>query len=154
MRRALAEFGIAFVMLVLAPGSVRAAEPLDPAVAAAVHDYIVRELDALGVPGAAVAVVHRDSIVYTEGFGTADGDGRAVTARTPFDLASVSKMLTAIAVYQQVERGTIGLDDRVQTHIPWFADAQPALADVTVSDLLGHTSGWTTYDGVVNLLDE
>lgn len=154
MRRALTELGLAFVILVLAPVSVRGAEPLDPTVEAAVHDYVVRELEALGVPGAAVAVVYRDAVVYSEGFGTADGETRAVTPQTPFDLASVSKMITAIAVYQQIERGTIGLDDRVQTHLSWFAEAQPALAEVTIADLLGHTSGWTTYDGIVNLLDE
>ena len=154
MRRALTGLGLAFVMLVLAPASVRGADPLDPTVEAAVHDYVVRELEALGVPGAAVAVVHEDEIVYAEGFGRADNDGRAVTPQTPFDLASVSKMLTAIAVYQQIERGSLELDDRVQDHIAWFGTDQAALADVTVSDLMGHTSGWTTYDGIVNILDE
>ena len=154
MRRALTELGLAVVMLALAPASVRGADPLDPDTAAAIHDYIAAELGALGVPGAAVAVVHEDAIVFAEGFGRADGDGRQVTPQTPFDLASVSKMLTAIAVFQQIEAGRLDVDDRVQEHIPWFGTDQPALAEVTVSDLLGHTSGWTTYDGIVNILDE
>lgn len=154
MRRALTELGLAFVMLVLAPASVRAADPLDPGTADAIRDYVIGELAALGVPGAAVVVVREDEIVYAEGFGRADDDGRAVTPQTPFDLASVSKMLTAIAVYQQIEAGNIGLEDRVQEHLPWFGTDQPALTDVTVADLLGHTSGWTTYDGILNILDE
>jgi CubicO group peptidase (beta-lactamase class C family) len=154
MRRALTELGLAVVMLVLAPASVRGADPLDPDTAAALHDYVAAELDALGVPGAAVAVVREDAIVFAEGFGRADDGGREVTPQTPFDLASVSKMLTAIAVFQQVEAGNLGLDDRVQEHLSWFGTDEPALGEVTVSDLLGHTSGWTTYDGIVNILDE
>ena len=154
MRRALTELGLAFVMLALAPASLRAAEPLDPAATEAIHDYVVDELAALGVPGAAVAVVRDDEIVYAEGFGRADDEGRTVTPQTPFDLASVSKMLTAIAVYQQIEAGSLELDDRVQDHLPWFGTDEPALAEVTVADLLGHTSGWTTHDGIVNILDE
>ena len=54
MRRALTELGLAFVMLVLAPASVRAADPLDPGTAGAIRDYVIGELAALGVPGAAV----------------------------------------------------------------------------------------------------
>ena len=154
MRRALTELGLAIVMLALAPASVRGADPLDPETAATIHDYVAAELGALGVPGAAVAVVHEDAIVFAEGFGRADDDGREVTPQTPFDLASVSKMLTAIAVFQQIEAGRLDLDDRVQEHLPWFGTDQPALAEVTISDLLGHTSGWTTYDGIVNILDE
>ena len=154
MRRALTELGLAIVMLALAPASVRGADPLDPDTAIAIRDYVAAELDALGVPGAAVVVARDDAIVFAEGFGRADSDGRLVTPQTPFDLASVSKMLTAIAVFQQVEAGSLGLDDRVQQHLPWFGADEPALAEVTVSDLLGHTSGWTTYDGIINILDE
>jgi CubicO group peptidase (beta-lactamase class C family) len=153
MRRVLTELGLAFLVLVLAPASVRAADPLDPETATAIRDYVERELAALGVPGAAVAIVHDEEIVFAEGFGRADDDGRAVTPQTPFDLASVSKSLTAIAVMQQAEEGNLGLDDTVREHLPWFGDDHPVLADVTVRDLLGHQSGWTEGDGRANLAD-
>lgn len=61
-------------------------------------------------------------------------------AETSFRLASVSKPFTAIAVLQQVERGTIDLDKPAQSYasdIPW--------PQVTVRHLLNHTSGVPEY---------
>ncbi|MFI9026191.1 serine hydrolase domain-containing protein [Streptomyces sp. NPDC053560] len=68
-----------------------------------------------------------------------------VRAGTVFDLASLSKLFTAIAVLQRVERGALGLDDPVARHLPSFAPA------VTIRHLLTHTSGLAAelplYDG-------
>ena len=153
MRRALTGLCVAFAALAPASASVQAAEPLEPDVVEEIQAYVEGELEALGVPGAAVAVVRDDEIVFAQGFGHADDDGREVTPQTPFELASVSKSLTAIAVMQQVEAGNLALDAPVRTYLPWFDDDQPALSEVTVRDLLGHQSGWTEADGRRNLAD-
>jgi CubicO group peptidase (beta-lactamase class C family) len=58
----------------------------------------------------ALSLVHNDQIVHLRGFGSADQSGRAVTAHTPFILASESKSFTAMAVMQLVEAGKIELD--------------------------------------------
>lgn len=149
----LAELGIAFGMLALVPASVLAADPLDPETAATIRSYVEDELAALNVPGAAVAIVRDDQVVFAEGFGRADDEGRAVTAQTPFDLASVSKSLTALAVMRQVEAGNLALDAAVREYLPWFGDEQPQLAEVTVRDLFGHLGGWTIGVGQANLAD-
>ena len=133
-------------------GSAVAAD-LDGETVAAITEYVTRQLEALDVPGAAVAIVHDDAIVYSAGFGDANADGRDVTAQTPFHLASVSKSLTAIAVMQQVERGGLELDERVTAYLPWFDDAHPSLGPVAVRELLGHLSGWSEGDGRINLAD-
>ena len=153
MRRLLTELGIATAVLALAPASIRGAEPLDPEIQAAVEAYVERELAALGVPGAAVAIVRDDEVVFAKGYGKADADGRAVTSTTPFDLASVSKSLTAIAVMQQVDRGALELDAAVSQYLPWYGAEGATLREVTVRDLLGHASGWTLGDGQANLAD-
>ena len=58
---------------------------------------------------------------------------------TIFDLASVSKLFTSIAVVQQMERGRIDLDSPVAAYLPEFAaNGKEA---VTVRQLLTHTSG-------------
>ncbi|WP_067352284.1 serine hydrolase domain-containing protein [Streptomyces noursei] len=54
---------------------------------------------------------------------------------TVFDLASLSKLFTAIAAVQQAERGRLALDAPVAAHLPAFAPG------ITVRDLLRHTSG-------------
>ncbi|KUL25437.1 serine hydrolase domain-containing protein [Streptomyces regalis] len=62
-----------------------------------------------------------------------------MTTGTPFDLASLTKLFTAVAAVQQIERGTLGIDARVGAYLPDFRGA--ARHDVTVRQLLTHTSG-------------
>ncbi|MEU8591261.1 serine hydrolase domain-containing protein [Streptomyces sp. NPDC048664] len=62
-----------------------------------------------------------------------------VSVDTPFDLASLTKLFTALAVVQQVERGALGLDAPVAQYLPDFRAM--ARHGVTVRQLLTHTSG-------------
>lgn len=62
---------------------------------------------------------------------------------TIFDLASLSKLFTAVAVMQLVEDGTLALDDRVADHIPAFG--VNGKHEVTVEQLLTHTSGLAAW---------
>ena len=61
------------------------------------------------------------------------------TVDTPFDLASLTKLFTAVAAMQQIERGTLGIDARVGAYLPDFRAA--ARHGITVRQLLTHTSG-------------
>nr|WP_203616144.1 serine hydrolase domain-containing protein [Streptomyces sp. SID13726] len=62
-----------------------------------------------------------------------------VRVDTPFDLASLTKLFTAVAAVQQIERGTLGIDARVGAYLPDFTAA--ATHGITVRELLTHTSG-------------
>ncbi|MEU3658784.1 serine hydrolase domain-containing protein [Streptomyces sp. NPDC032940] len=62
-----------------------------------------------------------------------------MTVGTPFDLASLTKLFTAVAAVQQIERGTLGIDAEVGAYLPDFRGA--AAHGVTVRQLLTHTSG-------------
>lgn len=62
-----------------------------------------------------------------------------MTVHTPFDLASLTKLFTAVAAMQQLERGTLGIDARVAAYLPDFRPA--AERGITVRKLLTHTSG-------------
>ncbi|MFG2952381.1 serine hydrolase domain-containing protein [Streptomyces sp. NPDC048291] len=61
------------------------------------------------------------------------------TVNTPFDVASLTKLFTAVAAVQQLERGTLGIDARVGAYLPDFHGA--AAHGTTVRQLLTHTSG-------------
>jgi CubicO group peptidase (beta-lactamase class C family) len=94
------------------------------------------------IPGLALAIVHKNEIIYTQGYGAADPDGLPVTPQTPFILGSCSKSFTALAVMQLVEAGEIELDAPVMTYLPWFTMAGPGdAALITVRHLLEQTSG-------------
>ncbi|MEV2277101.1 serine hydrolase domain-containing protein [Nocardiopsis sp. NPDC049922] len=111
--------------------------PLTPqAVDAYVHDY----LDSSPLPGATVAITRGTEVVHTAGYG-ADSRGEPMTDDTPMGVASVSKSFTALAVLQLVEDGGVALDDPVVDHLPEFSTADPRSADITVRQLLTHTSG-------------
>jgi CubicO group peptidase (beta-lactamase class C family) len=84
-----------------------------------------------------VLIAQSGTITYQRSFGLADAQtGVPNTPDTSFVLASVSKPMTAVAVFQLVEGKRIGLDDRVTRFFPDFP-----FSDITVRNLLSHTSG-------------
>jgi CubicO group peptidase (beta-lactamase class C family) len=107
-----------------------------------IDSFVRGEVARHGIPGLAIGVVDGNRTILARGYGTADSSGRAVTARTPFVLASVSKPLTATAVMQLVRAGRVDLDEPVQRYLPEFRVAdRTASGRITVRDLLTHTSG-------------
>ncbi|MEM7114715.1 MAG: serine hydrolase domain-containing protein [Chloroflexota bacterium] len=105
--------------------------------------FVQARMEALGIPGAALAVVQADEIVHLKGYGIANGAGDAVTPQTPFLLASLTKSITAVAVLQLMEAGLVDLDMPIQHYLPWFIPDTP----ITVRQLLNQTSGLDEAQG-------
>jgi CubicO group peptidase (beta-lactamase class C family) len=107
-------------------------------------DYTFRELQRRDTPGAAVAITHEGKVVYLKGFGAANLEyGIPVTPQTVFDIASLSKQFTGMAIAMLVEQGKISLADDVRKHIPEVPDFGKT---ITLRHLVHHTSGirdWT-----------
>jgi len=129
-------------VLVLAFSTSAGAKTQEALDMAAIDAYIENHMAENQIPGLALAIVHNEKIVYTQGYGDADPDGTPVTPQTPFIIASCSKSFTALAIMQLVEAGEIELDAPVQTYLPWFTMAGPEdAALITVRHLLAQTSG-------------
>jgi len=97
------------------------------------------------LPGLALAVRRDGHVIHARGYGTRDLAGREpVTPDTPFQIASITKALTATAVMQLVEAGRIALDDSVGRHL---ADVPATWRAVTLRQLLTHTSGIPSISG-------
>lgn len=112
-----------------------------PSQFAEIDRYAEAMLRADRVPGASVAIVHRDRLVHLRSFGV-DQRERAITGSTSFVLGSMSKSITAVAVMQLVERGKVVLDAPVRSYLPTFRVASPdSGASITIRHLLLHTSG-------------
>lgn len=111
-----------------------------------VDAFLQDQIDAIGLPGAAITVVKDGVKVHSAAFGQADDSGRPMTAQTPVLLASTSKSLTAIAVMQQVEAGRLRLDEPVKTYLPWFTMQDPRASEITVRHLLHQASGMAAKD--------
>ena len=97
------------------------------------------ELDATKTPGAAIGVVSEGRLIYAHGFGTSNLEtGTPITSATLFRLGSTTKMLTATAVATLAAEGKLEFEDTVGKHVRGL---DPAIAALTVNQILSHTSG-------------
>jgi CubicO group peptidase (beta-lactamase class C family) len=123
----------------------RAPKPPAQLDSAAKLDTYLAALTDHGTPPAIDIVVMKDgNVAYSKAFGFADGPSRRPAV--PGDVYhywSVTKLFTATAVMQLVEDGRLRLDDPIAKHLPWFMTTvkSGAPADITVRQLLNHTSG-------------
>jgi CubicO group peptidase (beta-lactamase class C family) len=132
------------------PGSVTpagAGEVDLEAIASFVEAAVPAAMDEHEAPGGVFVLVADGRIVLAEGFGrTALEGGQPVDAsRTRFDVGSVAKLVTASAVMQQVERGTIDLDEDVNSYLTTFEIPATYPEPVTTSHLLTHTAGFAEH---------
>src|SRR5262249_54632964 len=102
-----------------------------------------------GVPGIAVAVVHADRVVYLKGFGVREiGAPGPIDADTVFQLASVSKPLTATVIAGLVGDGTVTWAAGISALDPGFRLwGDSVSAAVTLRDLLCHRTGLPEHAG-------
>lgn len=153
---ALAALGLFCGLLAGCGGSDEAAVPTAVQQAAAQLDTVVPQLMArTGVPGVAVAVVYRGQTVYARGFGVRRlGEAAPVDADTVFQLASVSKSISATVMAAQMPgsavNGATDWSTPIQRLMPEFAlgYADPALnARLTLGELFAHRSGLHDHAG-------
>lgn len=116
---------------------------------AAAIDRIVQEaLAAWGVPGASVAIVQGDEVVYIQGFGVKElGNAAPVTADTIFAIGSTTKAFVSAAMAILVDEGKMSWDDPVRKHLTSFRLSDPLADDnVTMRDLVCHRTGLSRND--------
>jgi CubicO group peptidase (beta-lactamase class C family) len=112
-------------------------------------DLAGKTLESTGVPGIAVAVIHGDEVLLKKGYGVREaGKPQPIDADTVFQVASVSKPITATVLAALVGEGRIKWDDRVIDHDPGFRMFDPYVTrEVRLRDLLCHRSGLPDHAG-------
>ena len=105
--------------------------------------YVVRALDRLQTPGAAIAVVKNGRVVFAKGYGVrARGDTGRVDAHTLFQIASNTKAFTTAALAILADEGKLSWEDPVTRFLPGFQLYDPYVTrEFTVRDLVTHRSG-------------
>ncbi len=106
-------------------------------------DRVVREVLAqTGVPSVSIAVVRDGKVSYVKAYGDARLAPRVAAAPAMrYKIASNSKQFAASAILLLAEEGKLSLDDTVSRWLPGLTRA----GDVTVRQLLSHTSGYQDY---------
>lgn len=137
------------IMLLSIPVSANGSSTTGIENSSVIDEYVSREMKAGAIPGVSVGIVEGNETTYLKGYGVADSKGTPVTPQTVFTICSVGKVITALAIRQLVNEGSIDYDAPVQKYIPWFtlADAGAAAA-ITIRDLINHSSGISTATGV------
>ncbi|MED0934481.1 beta-lactamase family protein [Bacillus mobilis] len=99
------------------------------------------------VNGSSFVVVHDGKVVVNKGYGYADKEKKIpVTKDTVFQIASVSKTFTALAVLQQVDKGNLKLDQDVQKYLGGLQIPNQTRKPLTLFDMLTYTSGVDSPD--------
>lgn len=131
----------ALAACLLLPAPLLAADPVIPAIDRLVKPHVGRD-----TPGLGVLVTKNGRILHIKGYGYADLDAKTpVTPDSLFDLASVSKQMTAQAAMLQMEDGLYGPETEISTVLPAFAGQPGGERALTVSDLIHHVSGLADY---------
>src|SRR5687768_666429 len=151
MKRLICLFSLLFVAV------VSAAPSLPQQGATALSGFLTTATDRGDVPGVVVAVVNKDGTLYHEAFGVSSTVRRTPMAKdTIFNMASMTKPVTSVAIMMLVDEGKLKLDDEVSKYLPKYRnplviskfndtdgsyETRPANRPITIRHLLTHTSG-------------
>lgn len=135
---------LAIAALSFSSALTMAAEP-DPHLAASIDKAVER----IGIndsePGVAVLIYQPDKLEFLKGYGLADLSTRKpITPQTRFELASISKTMTATAVLLLHDRGKLDIDDDIRKFLPELP-VYSADHPIRIRDLLHHISGLPDY---------
>ncbi len=126
-----------------------------------IHGLVEKRIAAGEITGAVMLVARKGQIAYVDVQGTQDVETKAPMRRdSVFRLASMTKPVIGTAIMMMLEEGKLRLDDPVSRFIPEFKNQQaavlqaaatddtplkfysvPAVHDITIKELLTHTSG-------------
>lgn len=121
---------------------LRISEPVD-SVIVDLKSYIPNRMNEADVPGLAIALIRNNKIVWTDGFGVLNRlNGGPVASTTVFEVASISKVITAYTALRLVDNGKLSLDEPAHIHLKKAWLPPSTYADkITLRHLLSHGSG-------------
>ncbi len=110
--------------------------------------YMEKILKDWNAPGVGVGIVIKDKLVFAKGYGYRDyGKKLPFTPTTLCQIASNTKLFTAVAAGMLVEEGKLTWDKPVRQSVPAIQFYDDALNDnVTLRDMLSHRTGITRHD--------
>jgi CubicO group peptidase (beta-lactamase class C family) len=132
-----------FALLVLLPAI--AAAQIDTK---AVDRIMTNTMKSFQLPGAAVAIVQNDRVVYTRGYGVTEiGGTTPVTPDTLLFIGSTTKAFTTAAMAMLVDEKKMSWDDPVRQHLDYFHLDDPCADSlVTLRDIVSHRTGLSRHD--------
>ena len=106
-----------------------------------IEQFVEVRMKETNIPGMALAVTDRDKLLKVSNYGFADVVAQApITPDSLFEVASIGKSFTVIALLQLRDEGKLDLHAPVTQYLPWF-QVRSEYPPITVHHLMGHTAG-------------
>lgn len=113
-----------------------------------VDTYLKEQMTKGHIPGLAVAVVRDGTVVKSSTYGYSDLEYKNPVRRdTVFEVGAITKEFTATGILKLAEARRLSLDDKIASYL---SDAPVAWSDITVRQLLNHTSGIKSFTDMTN----
>jgi CubicO group peptidase (beta-lactamase class C family) len=107
-------------------------------------DTVVGRLVDADIFAGVISVTRNGQPVYERAFGLASREFDVPNRiDTKFNIGSLNKMFTAVAIAQLVEQGRLSYEDTLAQHLPDYPN--PAAAQITIHHMLTHLSGISSY---------
>jgi len=133
---------ISILLIIAACSSVGQQEQNGNKLTADIDIFVGQAFERLKIPGMTILATRNDSIIYSRAFGVRGLDTKEPMKITSvFHWASVSKTFVATAIMQLREQGKINLDEKITTYLPYFRQKDAFYKDITLRQMLNHTSG-------------
>jgi CubicO group peptidase (beta-lactamase class C family) len=121
----------------------------DRAALANIDSVVDQQMRANKIPGVSLAVLREGQIILLKSYGLANVEHQVpVKPETVFQSGSIGKQFTAAAVMLLVQENKLSLDDKISKHFP---NTPETWKDITVWNLLTHTSGLGDYPPEIDL---
>ena len=132
----------ALPLLCLSLIAVAASPPISNQLAKRIDADVQTILQRTGTPGATILIAERGHVVYRQAYGLRNREHHVpATTDGYYEIGSITKQFTAAAILQLQEAGKLHLDDKLSTYLP----SAPHASEVTLRQLLSHTSGMPEY---------
>lgn len=127
------------------------AQALDSKIKDDIDNFVNNTMHSANIPSLALSIVKNKEVVYIKSYNIDSLNKQSITTKSPFIIGSLTKSFTALAIMQLKEEEKINLNTSVNKYIPWFKTKNIENSNlITVKQLLNHTSGFSTYDGLKN----
>ena len=134
---------LSFLVLAAAFASASTTDQTDPYAAAwaRVAGFATARMRDANTPGMALAITSRDRLLHVATFGFANlHAGRALAPDTLFEIGSISKSFTSVALLQLRDEGRFDPNAPIAKYLPWFR-IRSSFAPITGHHLMTHTAG-------------
>lgn len=113
-----------------------------------VDNYLKEQMAKGHIPGLAAGVIRNGRVIKTGTYGYANIEqGGKVSRDTVFEVGAITKQFTAAGILLLAEAGKLSLEDKIAAHL---ANTPAAWSNVTIRQLLNHTSGIKSFTDTTN----